>query len=158
MVPAALGPSGPHSLARTASWLDRANMVLQSSQPLAPSGESESAGSQSSNDSIRSELQQVQSLIREGPAIQQSTAGIQQFVQHATTQLDPPTEASSASAGGAGLQSHVVCAAVLPAGPPSPPAEPEEKRQRLRTAEDAEALVGFLRSVRASAAASSEKR
>ena len=37
-------------------------------------------------------------------------------------------------------------------GPPSPPAEPADKR--LRTgAEDAEALVGFLRSVRAAAAA-----
>ena len=73
---------------------------------------------------LQTQMQQVQQLIHEGPIIQQmqSTPGL-------SDTLDQPEEQVSS---------------------PGSPAEPADKR--LRTAEDAEALVGFLRSVRASAA------
>ena len=68
------------------------------------------------------QMQEVQRLIHEGPIIQQSSADLPDMLDQAEQQ----------------------------AGTISPNPEPADKR--LRTAEDAEALVGFLRSVRASAA------
>jgi hypothetical protein len=71
---------------------------------------------------IMTQMQEVERLIHEGPSIQQTSVGLSHIVDH-----QAPTSGSP------------------------PPIEPADKR--LRTgAEDAEALVGFLRSVRASAA------
>lgn len=75
---------------------------------------------------IEHQMQEVQRLLNEGPTMQQASSDIPHLVDRAT--------ASDRS---------------------SPPPGPADKR--LRTgAEDAEALVGFLRSVRASAASGDE--
>ena len=77
---------------------------------------------------LEKQIQEVQRLIHEGPGIQQTSQVLPQILdQHDDN----------------GADSCVV-------GSPTGDDEPADKR--LRTAEDAEALVGFLRSVRASAA------
>jgi hypothetical protein len=77
---------------------------------------------------IMNQMEQVQRLLGEGPVMQQTSSDLPQVVD---TALEEDEEDACE--------------------PPSPPPEPADKR--LRTgAEDAEALVGFLRSVRASAA------
>lgn len=73
-------------------------------------------------ESLQYQIQEVQRLIYEGPVIQQTSADLPQI-------LDAPEEGS-----GMGGVTEV---------------EPADKR--LRTDEDAEALVGFIRSVRAAA-------
>jgi hypothetical protein len=76
---------------------------------------------------IMSQMQEVQRLLHEGPTIQKSSADLPDMMDKARSK----------------------------SGSSSPPVEPADKR--LRTgAEDAEALVGFLRSVRASAASGQE--
>lgn len=78
---------------------------------------------------VMNQMKEVQKLLSEGSTMQRSTAGL----AHLADQAADLHFAESAS------------------GTESPPPEPADKR--LRTgAEDAEALVGFLRSVRASAA------
>jgi hypothetical protein len=72
-------------------------------------------------ESLQYQIQEVQRLIYEGPVIQQTSADLPQM-------LDAPEEASRAGA-----------------------VEVEPADKRLRTDEDAEALVGFIRSVRAAA-------
>lgn len=74
---------------------------------------------------LENQIKEVQRLIHEGPSIQQTSHALPQILDQADDN------------GG-----------VIPAG--SGDDEPADKR--LRTTEDAEALVGFLRSVRASAA------
>jgi hypothetical protein len=76
---------------------------------------------------IQNQMHEVQQLIQEGPVIQQASAGLPQILD------DEATQAAAAIT-------------VNEAG------EVEPADKRLRTTEDAEALVGFLRSVRASAA------
>jgi hypothetical protein len=71
---------------------------------------------------IESQMHEVQRLIHEGPIIQQTSAALPSMLEQAEER----------------------------AATSSPEPEPADKR--LRTAEDAEALVGFIRSVRASAA------
>ena len=71
---------------------------------------------------IMSQMEEVQRLIHEGPVIQETSAGIPQMLDEAEQQELLVSEA-----------------------------EPDDKRMRTGT-EDAEALVGFIRSVRASAA------
>jgi hypothetical protein len=73
---------------------------------------------------IMNQLHEVQRLIHEGPVIHQTSAGLSEIMDQ--------VRSSSGTA--------------------SPPSEPADKRLRSTGAEDAEALVGFLRSVRASAA------
>lgn len=109
---------------QTASWLDRAKSVLQ---------EPSSSASADTPDSgyLQSQIQEVQRLIHEGPAIQQTTVGLSTILDHSQDEEDDDEEVEIAS-------------------PANSDTEPADKR--LRTAEDAEALVGFLRSVRASAA------
>jgi ATP-dependent protease HslVU (ClpYQ) ATPase subunit len=77
--------------------------------------------------SLHYQMQEVQRLIHEGPVIQQTSADLPHM-------LDDETPAHD------GQQNVEV--------------EPADKR--LRTDEDAEALVGFIRSVRASAASGEE--
>lgn len=82
-------------------------------------------------DFLHHQIEEVQRLIHEGPSIQQTSADLPQV-------LDEETQAAigdGVDAGGSEV-------------------EPADKR--LRTAEDAEALVGFLRRVRASAASGEE--
>jgi hypothetical protein len=109
--------SDQNMVSQTASWLDRAKVVLQDPSPDTPGQEK----SEEDEDEIMTQMQEVERLIHEGPSIQQTSVGL-------TNAMDSQGTASS-----------------------PPVLEPADKR--LRTgAEDAEALVGFLRSVRASAA------
>jgi hypothetical protein len=78
---------------------------------------------------IQVQMQEVQRLIHEGPIIQQTSAELPEMIDQAEQEaLDIASTAAAAAA------------------------EVEPADKRMRTAEDAEALVGFLRSVRASAA------
>jgi len=115
--PKSAGSQGENVVARTASWLDRAKSALKD-----PGTDKTK---RSEPDEIRTQMQEVQRLIKEGPSIQQTSAGLAEAVDESEDQA----RVSGAS---------------------SPDIEPADKR--MRTAEDAEALVGFLRSVRASAA------
>lgn len=130
---------GQSVVTQAASWLDRANAILRGAQmqgfPLNTvigyPDQDESIDSMP-NSEIENQMKEVQRLIYEGPQIQKTSSVLPELL--ATNQ-----RTSSA------LES-----------PPSPP-EPVDKRMRtgatISGAEDAEALVGFLRSVRASAAA-----
>ena len=75
---------------------------------------------------LHHQMQEVQRLIHEGPVIQQTSADLPHI-------LDEEIQAAVSEAG-----------------------EVEPADKRMRTAEDAEALVGFLRRVRASAASGEE--
>lgn len=78
--------------------------------------------------SLHYQMQEVQRLIHEGPVIQQTSADLPQMLDD-----EPPSTHD---------------------GQPTVEVEPADKR--LKTDEDAEALVGFIRSVRASAASGEE--
>ena len=83
-------------------------------------------------------MKEVQRLIYEGPIIQQTAAGLPQLLNYD------------------GHDNLLVENSISIAPPQNTTQEPADKRQKrssLSGAEDAEALVGFLRSVRASAAA-----
>lgn len=130
---------GQSVVTQAASWLDRANAILRGAQiqgfPMNAlvgfPDQQESIDTLPSSE-IENQMKEVQRLIYEGPQIQMTTAGLPDLLA-----TNPRTSS------------------VLD-GPPSPP-EPVDKRMRtggtISGAEDAEALVGFLRSVRASAAA-----
>lgn len=133
---------GRNVVTQAASWLDRANAILKGGHihnlpNTASLGSSERTDGESintmPNTEIENQMKEVQRLIYESPHIQQTTAGLPSIL---TT--------------GQGSSSN------FDDSPPSPP-EPADKRMRtgsgITGAEDAEALVGFLRSVRASAAA-----
>jgi hypothetical protein len=132
---------GQSVVTQAASWLDRANAILKGGHlqnfPIAANtvGSTEQTAGESMdsmpNSEIENQMKEVQRLIYEGPHIQQTTAGLPNLL---STNQRPSSVFE---------------------GPPSPP-EPADKRIRtggtINGAEDAEALVGFLRSVRASAA------
>mmetsp|Transcript_2635 Transcript_2635/g.7563 ORF Transcript_2635/g.7563 Transcript_2635/m.7563 type:complete len:481 (-) Transcript_2635:295-1737(-) len=132
---------GQNVVTQAASWLDRANAILRgaSFQGLTPSASSETSTARAATPSasstpdaeIESEMKEVQRLIYEGPQIQKTAAGLPGLLSNGQRSNRSPSE-----------------------GPPSPP-EPADKRMRtggtISGAEDAEALVGFLRSVRAAA-------
>jgi hypothetical protein len=81
---------------------------------------------------VMSQMEEVQKLLNEGSSMQLTGAGLPHLLEQAAVQFGTST-----------------------AGTESPSPEPADKR--LRTgAEDAEALVGFLRSVRASAESGQE--
>lgn len=134
-------------VARTASWLDRANSILQGNEVLAASASAPELGVDSGfplpKSEIMNQMEEVQRLIHEGPIIQQTTAGIAGVLDQEFPQA---VQSSSEDTGDPGLRVEFKQAA-----------EPADKRMRRTSmnstgAEDAEALVGFLRSVRASAA------
>jgi hypothetical protein len=126
---------------RTASWLDRANAILATGQsgPSQPISQVQAPvdGSSDHAQAVRSlptkdiedQMKEVQRLIHEGPIIQQTTAGLPHVLDQS------------------------------PSGANSPSRPPVDKRARRLSGEetsgaaDAEALVGFLNSVRAAAAA-----
>lgn len=145
------------AVARTATWLDRANAILQAKndkgQPIVPRNVPSvvpSAQSQVSSfgslpqREIENQMKEVQRLIHEGPIIQQTTAGLPHLLEQ---RCQPSGQRKvTEDQGAANLSS---------------PAEHADKRARTSSAsenssgaEDAEALVGFLNSVRASAEAS----
>eukprot|EP00547_Thalassionema_nitzschioides_P009435 CAMPEP_0194227504 /NCGR_PEP_ID=MMETSP0156-20130528/42892_1 /TAXON_ID=33649 /ORGANISM="Thalassionema nitzschioides, Strain L26-B" /LENGTH=514 /DNA_ID=CAMNT_0038959987 /DNA_START=1212 /DNA_END=2756 /DNA_ORIENTATION=- len=124
---------------KTASWLDRANAILSAGQfprrvpeshPSSSSGQDHARAVKAlPQHELEDQMKEVERLIHEGPIIQQTTAGLPHLLEQANQ------------------------------GPPKPELEPADKRLRRCTtndrsgAEDAEALVGFLNSVRAAAAA-----
>ncbi len=135
-------------VARTASWLDRANSILQGNDGLAASVSAPELGADPGlplpKSEIMNQMKEVQRLIYESPIIQQTTAGISGVLDDGF-----PPEPDLSSSGDAGD----TCVRVEP----KQTIEPADKRMRRTStnstgAEDAEALVGFLRSVRASAA------
>mmetsp|Transcript_33546 Transcript_33546/g.51429 ORF Transcript_33546/g.51429 Transcript_33546/m.51429 type:complete len:195 (+) Transcript_33546:646-1230(+) len=145
--------ASPELVARTASWLDRANAILgggKSEKDNNPRSKVQKLSNHSedttvqrtSSDEVEKEMKEVQRLINEGPIIQQTTAGLT-IPYEVGQQFAPVT--------------HHVHAHHTEEGP----ADKRPRTSRLlqdtedKTAEDAEALVGFLNSVRASAAAAS---
>lgn len=138
-------------VAQTASWLDRANAILASGgegepiprQQLMTDGISGHAQAVSSEPAraIENEMIEVQRLIHEGPIIQQTTAGLPRLLDHSLGSDIAPQYTTSLSGDHESLQ------------------PPVDKRPRRLSgndssgAEDAQALVGFLNSVRAAAAA-----
>lgn len=119
--------TGPHRpptnpITQTASWLDRAKSALKETVS-APSQEHDF----DEEADLEDQIQEVERLIHEGPIIQQKSAGLPQM-------LDVPEGSQSPTSGSVAS------------------GDPEPADKRMKTAEDAEALVGFLRSVRASAA------
>jgi hypothetical protein len=150
-------------VAQTASWLDRANAILKGSRdenvvgnvsfatPPAVSQQLAHAFDSMPRAAIENQMKEVQRLIYEGPLIQQTTAGLPDLIHqgiaahqthgHASNELRR-TDVGTAY----NVSQHLG-------------AEPADKRMRTASttgAEDAEALVGFLRSVRASAASAEE--
>jgi len=161
---------------QAASWLDRANAILKGSavadtsaaMMFRDSARSSSSGSDSSDShnikeectqssgdsSLENQMEEVQRLINEGSGIQQATAGLPNLLLQQTGS----STAASPHAPNSGTTTPPPEPSTM-TSKPSPSSEPVDKRLRtvsnLNAAgtEDAEALVGFLRSVRASAAA-----
>lgn len=176
-VPVALLGSGAHgandsqihqtAVTQAASWLDRANAILKgtiasdalrdssnhTSPSSSPQHRDESTQS-SGDDSIENQMKEVQRLIYEGPAIQQTAAAFPNLLIQSSHSSD---QGQSSSTSSAALPNSISSTAA--SGPTSQDLEPADKRLRTSGnsatsgAEDAEALMGFLSSVRASAAA-----
>jgi hypothetical protein len=133
---------------QAASWLDRANAILKGNraegiemtQP-GPFGDAQLSGQSFDsmhNSEIENQMMEVQRLIYEGPRIQQTTAGLPHLLNHS----GQANQSSEALASNHSIEQNLQN-------------EPADKRMRttasLSGEEDAEALVGFLRSVRAAA-------
>ncbi|KAG7342211.1 hypothetical protein IV203_007303 [Nitzschia inconspicua] len=175
-VPVAMLGTGAHgsddsqiqqtAVTQAASWLDRANAILrgtisahaalnasnQSSTSSSPQTRDESTQS-SGDDSLESQMREVQRLIYEGPAIQQTAAAFPNLLIHSSDSSDQG-QGSTASVHRPGTDTSAIASGSI-----APDLEPADKRLRTSGAsatsgaEDAEALIGFLSSVRASAAA-----
>lgn len=175
-VPVALLGSGAHgandsqiqqtAVTQAASWLDRANAILKgtiasdalrdssnhTSTSTSPQHRDESTQS-SGDDSLENQMKEVQRLIYEGPAIQQTAAAFPNLLIQSSHSSDQGQSSFTSAA----LPNSISSTAA--SGPISPDLEPADKRLRTSGtsatsgAEDAEALIGFLSSVRASAAA-----
>lgn len=158
------------AVTQAASWLDRANAILHgtishdshinssahSSAGSSPLPKDESTQS-SGDDSLERQMREVQRLIYEGPVIQQAAAVLPSLLLQTSASSEQP---ATSSVGG---MTAAQPTAESSAGPISPDLEPADKRMRTSVAasttsgaEDAEALIGFLSSVRASAAAGQE--
>ena len=121
-------------------------------------------------DSLEHQMKEVQKLIYEGPIIQQTAAGLpnlllQTSAPSVSTDHEIKQDAESNPIGASSsISTSIGSSQIQPSAHISPTLEPADKRMRINTsadsnssgAEDAEALVGFLRSVRASAAAGQE--
>jgi hypothetical protein len=157
------------AVTQAASWLDRANAILRgttssgtnlnssahSSAGSSPGPKDESTQS-SGDDSLENQMKEVRRLIYEGPVIQQTAADLPSLL------LQPSTSSEQLGGTATGAMAVAQSTAAAFAGPISPDMEPADKRMRTSPgsatsgAEDAEALIGFLSSVRASAAASQD--
>ena len=145
---------------QTAAWLDRANAILRGTHSEGLNGSSRNidmgqgqhsrhAYDNMLSSEIESQMKEVQRLINEGPLIQQTTAGLPNLL----TQAEIPRNLQKSST--ASPETMVSDGDPGYGEEPTSDEEPADKRMRtVQTsgAEDAEALVGFLRSVRASAA------
>jgi len=168
------------AVTQAASWLDRANVVLMGN---IDNNETESGSSirkinsndypqeqnkdvsthSSAEESLENQMKEVQRLIYEGPAIQQTTAGLPNLLlqETAATATIDQTQSSNTLIAVSTTSNIGTASITLPSIHVTPALEPDDKRLRTADsntsgAEDAEALVGFLRSVRASAAAGQE--
>jgi hypothetical protein len=143
------------------SFRDSARSSSESSTDSNSQNMKEECTQSSGDSSLENQMKEVQRLIHEGPGIQQATAGI----PHLLLQPAGSSTAASPHASASGTTTPPPEPSTL-TSKPSPTSEPVDKRLRTASAEndnilqsssagteDAEALVGFLRSVRASAAA-----
>ena len=173
------------AVTQAATWLDRANVILMgnignesnnnTSFRARYSNESQEQNKDETNsthssveDSLEHQMKEVQRLIYEGPMIQQTAAGLPNLLLR--TSAPSPTDQKKQNAESdsliisSSLSTTIASAQIQSATHISPALEPADKRMRMNAegdststgAEDAEALVGFLRSVRASAAAGQE--
>jgi hypothetical protein len=151
-----------HVVTQTASWLDRASNILKETgannghqqvscaqQKFSLTYEQAQALQSLPKKEIEIQMKEVERLIHEGPIIQQTTAGLPHILDHAAA-ADAPQAQTVPSV----VVAQSTCASGTPDGQKTPP-EPADKRMRTG-AEDAEALVGFLTAVRASAAAGTD--
>ena len=152
-----------YAVAQTASWLDRANSILKVTSnknsvgdvsfatPPAVSQQHAHAFDLMPRVKIESQMREVQRLIYEGPLIQDTTAGLPDLVNqgiaarqahgHASNELRETVAGTAYN-----MRQHLGT-------------EPADKRMLTAitiAAEDVEDLVGFLRSVRASASSAEE--
>lgn len=147
------------AVTQAATWLDRANVILMGNSPSQNYREKRTDETRSSNssmeDSLEHQMKEVQRLIYEGPMIQQTTAGLPNLLIRTDVQTDKRHhDDNNTILAASSISSHLSPTTL----------EPADKRMRTVSAadsnpsgaEDAEALVGFLRSVRASAAAGQE--
>ena len=152
------------AVARTATWLDRANAILSTqndglqAMPPRPAPSVEPTGQSQAGDlnslpqqEIENQMREVQRLIHEGPVIQQTTAGLPHLLEQGPGSHHAPVFGQRKVTEDGVVQESVFVSST---------AEPADKRPRTSSsaenssgAEDAEALVGFLNSVRASAEA-----
>ena len=154
------GQSAANVVTQTASWLDRASNILKetgsqkgisllcSQQKFSLTQEQAQALQSLPKKEIEMQMKEVERLIHEGPIIQQSSAGLPLVLHHSPDMprqqaLPVPTTIVASTSVGSTSD-----------GQQTPP-EPADKRMRTG-AEDAEALVGFLTAVRASAAAGTD--
>lgn len=155
-------PGSQNGVAQTATWLDRASNILKGtagSQAVPSTGaptqpkfsltqEQVEALQSLPKKEIELQMKEVERLIHEGPGIQQTTAGLGHVPgQNAGAEKPAPNVPSM-------IVAHSSNASSVSDGQKTPP-EPADKRMRTG-AEDAEALVGFLTAVRASAAAGTD--
>jgi len=134
-VAAAASCGGPGGEGASESEAQQQNPVTQTATWLdrAKSALKESPTEEQQDDGpdLEGQMHEVERLIHEGPVIEQNSAHLPQL-------LDIPEGAQSPTNGSVGS------------------GDPEPADKRMKTAEDAEALVGFLRSVRASAASGAQ--
>lgn len=148
----------------------RGDGSVESSQRQYNKDESTSTQS-SAEDSLENQMKEVQRLIYEGPIIQQTTAGLPNLLLRNTSTLTTDLQTTQNTgtintiiSGPSTSQTIGTTHVQSSSAHVSPTLEPADKRMRTTStidnnttgAEDAEALVGFLRSVRASAAAGQE--
>jgi hypothetical protein len=147
-------------VAQTASWLDRASTILKgpgsqtgvsvlcTQQKFSLTHEQARALQSLPRSEIEMQMKEVERLIHEGPIIQQTSAGLPLVLYQSASDAfgsHPPVPTTIV----ASMHSNA------PHDGQQTPPEPADKR--LRTGEeDAEALVGFLTAVRASAAAGTD--
>jgi hypothetical protein len=147
---------GQNVVTQTASWLDRANALLKGTKTEGSNPRNVASGAPPAGQSfdsmpsaeIESQMKEVQRLIYEGPLIQQTTAVLPHLLNNGE-QVGAANPFNSAPV--APATDHILERSVN--------VGPADKRMRTASVsgeEDAEALVGFLRSVRESAAAGQE--
>jgi len=202
--------TGSQQIARTATWLERANLILSSkldgSETSSPNS-NESSRNSYKDRRTEDQIKEVERLIHEGPIIQQTSAGIPLLLEKSTStpgvsdqDLNSGTKrkvsdddrgrtlslSATAALSSVGITSsphgftlpeeEITTRArsgslnlyYRPKSPSQPPYDKLPRRSKSSTHlsalsrsttgdEDAQALVGFLNSVRASAAASAAR-
>jgi hypothetical protein len=202
--------TGSQQIARTATWLERANLILSSkldgSETSSPNS-NESSRNSYKDRRTEDQIKEVERLIHEGPIIQQTSAGIPLLLEKSTSTPGvsdqdlnsgtkrkvsdddrgrPLSQSATAALSSVGITSsphgftlpeeEITTRArsgslnlyYRPKSPSQPPHDKLPRRSKSSTHlsalsrsttgdEDAQALVGFLNSVRASAAASAAR-